>query len=110
MVEARKASLVSNPHGVKTSRIYDHENAQVIYMEMQPGQSLKKHITPVDVFFYILEGKVVVEIGDESREAAADTLVESPAGIPHRLMNEGGTNARLLVVKAPRQAEATRVL
>jgi quercetin dioxygenase-like cupin family protein len=110
IVNAREAEAVPNPHGVHTSRIYDHDNAQVIYMVLEPGQSLKKHVTPVGVFFYILEGEVAVEIGDEKKEAVADTLVESPAGIPHRLLNEGEREARLLVVKAPRQTERTRVL
>lgn len=71
---------------------------------------MKKHITPVDVFFYILEGKITVEIGDEKVVASPDTLVESPAKIPHRLINEGNSLGRVLVVKTPRPAEATKVL
>ena len=51
---------------------------------MQPGEALKRHAPPVDVFFYILEGRGIVEIGDEQQEVVADTLVESPARIPHR--------------------------
>ncbi len=76
---------------------------------MKPGQALKKHITPVDVFFYILEGKVTVEIGDERAVAGPDTLIESPAKIPHRLINEGNSLGRILVVKTPRPKEATKV-
>ena len=78
--------------------------------ELKPGEALKKHITPVDVFFYVLEGKGVVEIGDETEEVSRDMLIESPAKIPHRLMNPGDEVFRVLVVKAPRQTEATRLL
>jgi mannose-6-phosphate isomerase-like protein (cupin superfamily) len=82
----------------------------VVHITLQPGQALKKHITPVDVFFYILEGRVTVEIGDERREVGPDTLIESTAKIPHRLLNEGNSLGRVLVVKTPRPGEPTKVL
>ncbi len=67
-------------------------------------------MTPTDVFFYILEGKGIVEIGDEQQEVSQDMLIESPSRIPHRLLNPGDGIFRVLVVKAPRQTEATRML
>jgi len=91
-----------NPHGVKVKTVYDHEAAQAVHITLGPGQELKKHVTPVDVFFYVLEGKGQVEIGDEAVEIARDTVVESPAHIPHRLMNPFDKTFRFLVVKAPR--------
>ena len=68
-------------------------------MNLKPGQSLKKHTTPVDVFFYILEGKGEIEIGDETKEVEKDTLIESPKDIPHLLRNTGTNLFRFLVVK-----------
>ena len=47
----------NNPHGVDARPIYGHPNAQVIVLTLQPSEALKRHITPVDVFFYVLEGK-----------------------------------------------------
>jgi len=52
-----------NAHMVDARKIYTTPDAEVIHMALTQGQSLKKHTTPVDVFFYILEGKGVVEIG-----------------------------------------------
>ena len=75
-------SSFENVHGVEAKKIYADDNAQVIHMALQPGQSLKKHTTPVDVFFYILQGKGVVEIGDEKQEVEKDTLIESPKIFP----------------------------
>ena len=47
-----------NVHAVKAKKeIYNTNSAQVIHMLLKSGQSLKKDTTPVDVFFYILEGK-----------------------------------------------------
>ncbi len=88
-----------NVHGVEAKEIYDSENSQVIHMSLGPGQSLKKHVTPVDVFFYILEGKGIVEIGEETQEVEKDTVVDSPKGIPHLLRNTGDGVFRFLVVK-----------
>jgi len=88
-----------NVHGVEAKKIYADENAQVIHMTLQPGQSLKKHTTPVDVFFYILEGEGAVEVGDETQQVGKDTLIESPKDIPHLLRNTGEGVFRFLVVK-----------
>jgi mannose-6-phosphate isomerase-like protein (cupin superfamily) len=110
IIEAKKAEATPNPHGVQTSRIYDSEHAQAVHILLKPGESLKKHITPVDVFFYVLEGEGVIEIGDERETVGPDTLIESPAKIPHRWLNEGDADFRVLVVKVPRPTEQTRVL
>ena len=103
------ANSFQNVHSVEAKRIYDTENAEAIHMSLAPGQSLKKHTTPVDVFFYILEGKGIVEIGDEKREVEKDTLIDSPKGIPHLLRNVGEGVFRFLVVKVPKQKEPTRI-
>ncbi|MEJ2242305.1 MAG: hypothetical protein P8Y18_09210 [Candidatus Bathyarchaeota archaeon] len=56
-----------NPRRVDARQIYVHKNAQVTALTLQPGESLRRHITPVDVFFYVLEGNGIVEIGEEKR-------------------------------------------
>lgn len=109
-INAKAADPIENPHHVKASKLYDTENAQVVYITLEPGESLKKHITPVDVFFYVLEGTGVVEIGGEKKEIGQDTLVNSPARIPHCWYNESDALLRFLVVKVPRPKEATKLL
>lgn len=102
------AGTFENPHAVESKRIYDTENAEVIHMSLRPGQSLKRHTTPVDVFFYILEGRGTVEVGDERQEVEGDTLIESPKDIPHLLSNSGEGAFRFLVVKVPKQKAPTK--
>ena len=77
---------------------------------MEAGQALKPHITPTDVFFYILEGTPSIEVGDEKIQVEKDHLVESPSGIMHCIYNESDLLARILVVKSPRPVQKTRVL
>jgi mannose-6-phosphate isomerase-like protein (cupin superfamily) len=110
VVEVKDVQSKPNPHGVDARNISDTESAQVVHITLQPGEFLKKHITPVDVVFYVLEGRGIVEIGDERKEVEADTLIESPASIPHRWLNESKESVRILVVKTPRPKESTRML
>ncbi len=99
-----------NPHGVDARKIYDNENAVAVHMTIKPGESLKKHITPVDVFFYVLEGNGIVEIGDEKKDATKDMLIESPAKIPHCWYNESENDLRILIVKVPRPEKSTKII
>jgi quercetin dioxygenase-like cupin family protein len=93
-----------NPHGVDARKIYETPDADVIHMALQPGQALKKHTTPVDVFFYILEGKGEVVVGEETQIVQKDTVIDSPKGIPHLLRNTGEGTFRFLVVKLLKSA------
>lgn len=99
----KESPLEENPHKVEVRKLYDHENAQVMHMVLQPGQSLKPHITPVDVFFYVLEGSPEFLVGDEKATVEKDNLIESPKNVVHCISNQSGSVARILVVKAPKQ-------
>ncbi len=109
IVRVKDVTSKPNPHGVDARSISDKENAQVLHITLQPGEALKKHITPVDVVFYVLEGRGVVEIGEDRAEVKADSLIESPAKIAHRWINESHETLRILVIKTPRPKEATRM-
>ena len=74
------------------------------------GEHLKKHITPVDAIFYVLEGTGIVEIGDEKLEVTKDTLIDSPAKIPHCWYNESDKILRILVTKVPKPSGPTKLL
>ena len=101
---------VQTPHGVSACKLYDSPHAQAMHITLKPGESLKRHITPVDVFFYVLEGTGIVEIGEERQEVSRDTLIESPKHIPHCWYNESGELFRVLVVKTPRPENPTKIL
>ncbi len=109
IVRAVDAADKPNPHGVSAKPLHDSEHVAVAQITLQPGQSLKRHSTPVDVFFYILEGTGRVEIGDESERVGPDMLIDSPANVPHLLSNEGTGPFRFLVVKTPRPSAAPKM-
>lgn len=110
ITDVSKVVSGKNPHNVDARKIYESPHAMAVVITLKPGESLKKHITPVDVFFYVLEGTGVVEIGDEKATCGKDLLIESPARIPHRWMNESKAVFRVLVVKVPKPTEETKLL
>lgn len=94
--------IMENAHGVDARNIYNKDEAMITVLTLESGQSLKRHITPVDVAFYVLEGKGVVEVGDEKLVVTKDTLIESPKDILHCWYNESEEPLRIMVVKAPK--------
>ncbi len=99
--------LMKNPHGIKASKLYDSEFAEIIHIQLEPGDILVRHITPVDVVFYVLEGDATIEIGDETEIVSADNIVNSPKGIPHRIGNQSDSVLRVMVIKLPKPTEPT---
>ncbi|PLX40660.1 MAG: cupin domain-containing protein [Deltaproteobacteria bacterium] len=110
ITEVEFAPSLENPHGVEVKKLYDTDNAQVMHIALEPGEQLHRHITPVDVFFYVLQGTGVIEIGDEKKSVGVDTLIDSPANIPHCWYNESNETLRILVSKVPRPTKSTRIL
>ena len=110
IVKVKETQLIETPHKVDVRKLYDYDNAQVMHITLEAGESLKPHITPVDVFFYILEGVTDVRVGDETIMVEKDSLVESPKNIVHCLSNSSQHVTRILVVKAPKPKEMTRLL
>jgi quercetin dioxygenase-like cupin family protein len=106
----QEQTVKETPHGIDVREMYNKESAQAMLMALKPGESLKPHKTPVDVFFFIVEGHPTIHIGEESEVCEADTLVESPANIVHYISNASDNLARILVVKVPRPVSLTKVL
>ncbi len=102
-----EAPVMENAHGVDARNLYNQESAVISILSIQPGQALKRHATPVDVAFYVLEGIGIVEIGDEKMEVNKDTLIESPRDIVHCWYNESSESLRIMVIKAPKPTRKT---
>jgi mannose-6-phosphate isomerase-like protein (cupin superfamily) len=106
----KNQEIKNTPHKIDVREMYNKESAQVMLMSLKPGESLKPHKTPVDVFFFIVEGHPTIHIGDENEVCESDTLIESPASIIHYISNDTDSLARILVVKAPRPSSLALIL
>jgi len=110
MIKTKKlieTPIMETAHNVDARNLYNTENAMVTVITLKPGQQLKKHITPVDVAFYVLKGTGIVQVGDEKLEVSENTLVESPKDIVHCWYNESDDDLRFMVVKAPKPSKKT---
>ena len=107
IINLENTPIMENAHGVDARNLYNKAEAMVTVISLQPGQSLKRHITPVDVAFYVLEGMGIVEVGDEKQEVSEHTLIESPKDIVHCWYNESESILRFMVIKAPKPDRKT---
>jgi mannose-6-phosphate isomerase-like protein (cupin superfamily) len=99
-----------NPQNLDVRKLYDKDSAQVIHILLKPGESLKPHKTPVDVFFVVLEGTPTILVGEEELVCEKDNLTESPANIVHNIRNASENVVRILVVKAPKPMLTSKIL
>src|SRR5579864_6239491 len=51
--------------------------------------------------FYILEGEITVQIGEERIVATAGMFANMPVGTPHSFRNESAKPAKMLITVAP---------
>ena len=110
VAKVNETQVLDTPHKLDVRKLYDKDTAQAVHIKLEAGESLVPHITPVDVFFYVLEGTAEVLVGDERKVVEADCLVESPKDIPHCISNNSDKIVRVLVVKAPRPTTKTSLL
>lgn len=99
-----------NPHNVDVKLLYNKDTAQAVHIQLAPGESLKPHKTPVDVFFFVIEGTPDILVGEEKVRVEANSLVDSPKDIVHCIYNNTESIVRILVVKAPKPVTSTKVL
>jgi quercetin dioxygenase-like cupin family protein len=59
------------------------------------------HTHDFDETFYVLDGELTFQVGDELSTAGPGELVFALGGVPHTLANRGGSAARFLIVCTP---------
>jgi quercetin dioxygenase-like cupin family protein len=64
------------------------------------GSSIHIHRTTEEAF-YVLEGTIGFQLGEETVEAPAGAFVSAPKGTVHGFWNQGPTPARMLVMMSP---------
>jgi mannose-6-phosphate isomerase-like protein (cupin superfamily) len=97
--------IIKHDSGVTARAIYSAPEAMLVHIFVEPGGVVATHVTPIDMEFFVLEGRGIFILGDESVEAGPNVLIPSPKGIPHGIRNPGRTPLRVLAVKNPRPAD-----
>jgi quercetin dioxygenase-like cupin family protein len=74
----------------------------VVESAMPPGaKGPPLHTHDFDETFYVLEGELTVQLGQELTRVGAGGLAFALGGIPHTLANRGTMNARFLIICTP---------
>jgi quercetin dioxygenase-like cupin family protein len=70
---------------------------------LEPGQAQKPHRhESADKVYAVLEGEVLVRVGQETAVLSAGAAALAPAGSDHGIENHGAARAAVLVFMAPR--------
>ena len=103
--EIDEGRIIKDDSGVLARVLYSAPEAMVVHIAVQPGGFVAVHATPVDMEFFVIEGRGTFILGEESIEAGAGALMPSPKGIPHGMRNAGPGVLRVLAIKNPRPAD-----
>ena len=69
---------------------------------VSPGGGPPPHIhSREEEGFYVMEGEITFQIGDDRIVAKAGTFANMPIGTPHSFKNESNTTAKMLITIAP---------
>jgi mannose-6-phosphate isomerase-like protein (cupin superfamily) len=81
----------------------DGSDAMALYVaEVAPGHGGPgMHVHDFDQFYYVLEGRLSMQIGLQQLEAGPHELVVLPAGVPHRQCNNGDVRERHITLLVP---------
>jgi quercetin dioxygenase-like cupin family protein len=87
------------PFNIEGHKMYTGESVEIIHLNMKPGEVLEMHSNPVDVVFYLIDGK-----GTFITEAA-ETIIEKDscfrinAGLLRGWKNNSNIDLKILVFK-----------
>ena len=88
----RGRDLIGTEHGVTSLFVSD--------LFMDHGSSIPLHTHPTEEIFFVVEGELVMKIGDETVVADAESVVRIPARTPHAIRNDGSDTAHAFTAGA----------
>lgn len=78
-------------HGATTSLILDNS---------EPGQGPRLHRHPYDETWFVQEGNVTFQAGEDRQHAGPGDVVIVPPGVPHKFTNDGPGRSKMVCVHA----------
>ncbi|ETN87401.1 cupin [Thermus scotoductus] len=98
-----KSLVQYNPEKMAKIPVFFSDKMFFDLYALLPGQAQKVHAHEgFDKVYYVLEGEVVVRIGDEEALLVPGMAALARSGEAHGVRNESANPALLLVVMAPR--------
>ena len=96
-----KLNEIETPDGSRSPVVLHslEGESRVVLLGLDPGQELGEHQVKESAFLLVVDGRVRVEAGDESIDAAAGELFRFDPDERHSVTADGG--ARLMLLLAP---------
>jgi mannose-6-phosphate isomerase-like protein (cupin superfamily) len=101
-IKIAEGKVIKHDSGVVARALYSAPEAMIVHIDIETGGFVKPHVTPIDMEYYVLEGRGLFSLGEESIEAGPGILIPNPRGVPHGIRNLGSGPLRVLAVKNPR--------
>ncbi|MBM7624137.1 cupin domain-containing protein [Sporohalobacter salinus] len=101
IIKMDKIDERTNKRGITVKKILKNDDVQVMNLVLEPGDVVQEHSVPVHVFFYIVEGRGTLQIGDEKSVAEAKDIIPCPRNVTMSLKANKGEKFIVLNVKTP---------
>ena len=79
----------------------DAKNFVMVYNEIEEEGGVKMHEHAAEHGYFIIEGKMLLRIGKEEKEAEAGTAIYIPSGVRHGFRSIGEDKLRLIMLYSP---------
>lgn len=102
IVSRRTAPHYDWGDGCEGWRLLEHPRLSVIE-ELMPPNTFEVHHAHDQArqVFYVLDGELTVQLGDEVSVLTAGDAVHAPPRVPHQVRNESPKPVRFLVISSP---------
>ncbi|MCX6249249.1 MAG: cupin domain-containing protein [Bacteroidetes bacterium] len=87
------------PIKIDAHKLFTSGKTEVIHLKFKPGEFMEKHVNPMDVIFYIIEGNGTLEVENQVMDGVKERCIFIPGGIERRWINTGSGELKLLVIK-----------
>lgn len=72
---------------------------EIVYLTLAPGEKVNEHTNPLDIIFFILEGRIMFFNDNESCEAEKNTSLFVRSGTSRSMENHTKHICRIMIIK-----------
>lgn len=90
-----------NHRGVVSKKLIQNKHTTVMNLILGPGETIPEHSVKVDVFFYVVNGKGTIRIGEDEAVVGEKDIILCPANTVMELKADQDDRFEVLNVKTP---------
>ncbi len=101
---------IDTPPEFEAVKLFSSEKAEFLKIRFEKDGFFRKHLSPVDVWIYVIEGEGIAEREEEKEKIVKGDLIFSPSGNPHKIINTGEGFLEILIIKIPKSEKPVTFL